>query len=145
MKHSSIYGAALIVGAVGMVVTMIFHPTGHDLLSQAEQIARRNELITVITHSLALASIPILIFGFSGLSRRLGWDSPPASAALIAMKDPVVIPYLELATSRTRSQVFADALWAMNSPEARAALERLAASKDPEVRALAQRTLAGGR
>ena len=84
MKHSSIYGAALIAGSVGMVVTMMFHPTGHDLLAQPDDIARRNEMITVATHSLALVSIPILLLGFQGLSRRLGGDSPLVAAALIA-------------------------------------------------------------
>ena len=84
MKHSSIYGVALIAGSLGGIVTMIFHPTGHDLLAQADQIARRNETITVASHSLALVSIPVLLFGFSGLSRRLGWDRPLTAAAFIA-------------------------------------------------------------
>lgn len=59
------------------------------------------------------------------------------------MKDPVAIPYLELATARTRSPQFVDALKAMGSPEAREALERLARSQDPHVRALAQKALTG--
>jgi hypothetical protein len=84
MKHSALYGGALIVGSVGGIVTMLFHPTGHDLLAQADQIARRNEAITVATHSLALASTPVLLFGFSGLSRRLDWEYPPTWAAFIA-------------------------------------------------------------
>ena len=83
MKHSSIYGIALIVGAVGGVVTMIFHPTSHDLIGPVDQIARRNEIITVATHGLALVSIPISLFGFLGLSRRLGLDRPLVSAALV--------------------------------------------------------------
>jgi hypothetical protein len=84
MKHSSIYGAALIVGSLGAVITMTFHPTGHDLLGQTDEIARRNEMITVAMHSLALFSSPLLLFGFFGFSRRLGLDSPLVSAALIA-------------------------------------------------------------
>jgi hypothetical protein len=84
MKHSSIYGAALIIGSLGATVTMIFHPTGHDLLGQPDEIARRNEMITVILHSLALFSSPLLLFGFFGFSRRLGLDNPLVSAALIA-------------------------------------------------------------
>jgi hypothetical protein len=56
-----------------------------------------------------------------------------------------VIPYLELATARTHSPKYLDALNAMKIPEARGALERLARSQDPEVRAMAQRTLARGR
>ncbi len=71
MKHSSIYGIALIVGAVGGVVTMMFHPTSRDLVGPIDQIARRNEIITVATHALALISIPISFFGFLGLSRLL--------------------------------------------------------------------------
>ncbi|HMF57789.1 MAG TPA: hypothetical protein VK619_15710 [Pyrinomonadaceae bacterium] len=84
MKRSSIYGIALIFGSLGMVVTMLFHPTGHDLLAQADQLARRNEMIAVVTHSLALASIPVLFFGFLGLSKRLGWDHALVPAALVA-------------------------------------------------------------
>lgn len=84
MKHSSIYGIALIVGAVGSVVTMIFHPTSHDLLAPVDQSARRNEIIAVATHTLALVSIPISLFGFLGLSRRLGLDRALVSAALLA-------------------------------------------------------------
>jgi hypothetical protein len=84
MKQSSIYGIALIVGSVGGIVTMIFHPTAHDLLTPVDQIARRNEMIAVATHSLALVSFPILVFGFLGLSRRLGLDRALVSAALVA-------------------------------------------------------------
>ena len=47
MKHKQIYGIALIIGTLGAVVTMIFHPTGHDLLDQPDEIVRRNELIAV--------------------------------------------------------------------------------------------------
>ena len=83
MKHSAIYGIALIVGSVGGVVTMIFHPTGHDLLAPVDQIARRNEMLAVAVHSLALASLPVTLFGFVGLSRRLGLDHAPVLAALI--------------------------------------------------------------
>lgn len=84
MGRSSIYGAALVAGAAGMVATMIFHPTGHELLAPAEEAARRNEAIAVATHSLALASTPALFFGFLGLSRRLGAERPLVSAALVS-------------------------------------------------------------
>lgn len=84
MKHSTIYGTALIIGALGMVITMIFHPTGSDLLHQNSEMARRGEMIAVATHSLALFSIPILFYGFWGLYRQIGKNSPLASAALVA-------------------------------------------------------------
>ncbi|MDT7605433.1 MAG: hypothetical protein QOF61_3430 [Acidobacteriota bacterium] len=83
MKRSQIYGVALICGALAGVVVMIFHPTGHDLLAQSDEVARRNEMITVAVHSLALAGTPVLIFGFFGLSRRLNFDRPLVSAAFI--------------------------------------------------------------
>jgi hypothetical protein len=66
-----------------------------------------------------------------------------AASALMAMRDPIAIPYLELATTRTRSPQFVEALKTMSHPGAREALERLAQSQDQEVRSLAQRALAG--
>jgi hypothetical protein len=72
-----------------------------------------------------------------------GNDARTAASALAAMRDPVAIPYLELATTRTRSPLFVDALKTMGSPEARGALERLARSPDQDVRSIAQRALAG--
>jgi len=72
-----------------------------------------------------------------------GSDARTAASALTAMTDPIAIPYLELATARTRSAQFVDALKARSSAGARAALERLAQSQDPDVRTLAQNALAG--
>ena len=83
MNHSSTYKAALIIGSLGAITTMIFHPNGSDLLGQPDEIARRNEMITIATHSLALFSSPLLFFGFLGFSRRLGFDHPLVSAAII--------------------------------------------------------------
>ena len=84
MKHSKIYGFALIMGTFSGVITMLFHPTGRDLLGQSAEIARRYELITIAVHSLAIVSLPIMFFGFTGFSRRLGLENQLVSAALIA-------------------------------------------------------------
>lgn len=84
MKDSKIYGIALIAGTLGAVITMFFHPTGRDLLGQPDDVARGNEFITIAAHSLGLVSLPIIFFGFTGLSRRLDSKSPLVSAALIA-------------------------------------------------------------
>ncbi len=84
MKHSRIYGIAFIVGALGMVITMIFHPTGSDLLHQNREMAQRGEMIAVATHSLALFCIPLLFYGFWGVYKKFGKDSPLASAALVS-------------------------------------------------------------
>jgi hypothetical protein len=84
MKRSSIYGVALVSGSLGAIITMIFHPTGHDLLGQPDEIARSNEMIAIAMHSLALFSAPLLFFGFLGFSRRLGLDHPLVSAAIVS-------------------------------------------------------------
>ena len=52
MQHSSIYGAALIVGSLGAMVTMLFHPTGHDLLAPVEQIARKLLQVVLMNNGL---------------------------------------------------------------------------------------------
>lgn len=84
MKHSSIYGIALLAGSLGAVITIFFHPVGADLLGQPDEIARRNEMITIATHSVALFSSPLLFLGFLGFSRRLGLDHPLVSAAIVS-------------------------------------------------------------
>src|SRR5262249_54102157 len=61
-----------------------------------------------------------------------GLDARAAASSLIHMTDPVAIPFLELAAARTRDQVYFDALAARRDPVARAALERLAQSPDPD-------------
>ena len=72
-----------------------------------------------------------------------GSDARTAASALSAMRDAIAVPYLELATTRTRSPQFVNALKSMNSPDARGALERLARSPDPDVSSLAQKALGG--
>jgi hypothetical protein len=83
MTNSKTYGVALIAGALGGMVTMMSHPTSRDLLGQIDQVARRNEILALATHRLALLSIPILTFGFLGLSRLLRLDRPIVLAAFV--------------------------------------------------------------
>ena len=90
VKRSTIHGLALIIGAMGGIITILLHPTGADLLAQADDVARRNELITVATHSIALASMPLLLFGFLELSRRIGWNYSPVQLAFVAYAFGVV-------------------------------------------------------
>lgn len=86
MKHSKIYGFALIIGTLGGIITMIFHPTGHDLLNQPDDIARRNELIAVAVHILAIISLPIVFFGLLGFCRRLDIENPLVSLGLVVYR-----------------------------------------------------------
>jgi hypothetical protein len=67
MRRDTLSGIALIVGAALFLLTMALHPTSGSL----EGLVREGR-IRVLSHSLGLASIPISLFGFMGLTRRLG-------------------------------------------------------------------------
>lgn len=74
-------GVALIAGMIGFIITMAFHPTGHDLGSpeHAASMMRLN----VAVHSLALVCIPILFLGALGLTQRLASPNRLALAGLV--------------------------------------------------------------
>jgi hypothetical protein len=74
-------GAALIAGMIGFIITMAFHPTGHDLVSP-ERAASMMQL-NVVVHSLALVCIPILFLGALGLTQRLASPNRLALAGLV--------------------------------------------------------------
>src|SRR5213082_2192888 len=82
MKTNSIYGLALIVGMVAGIVTMAFHPTGVDPRATEETVAHEMSILVAV-HTLALMSIPLLIFGFAGVTMRAGWHRPEALLAFI--------------------------------------------------------------
>src|SRR5438445_7343675 len=82
MKTKSIYGLALIVGMVAGIVTMAFHPTGFDPKATAETLAHEMSILVAV-HTLALMSIPLLVFGFAGVTMRAGWHRPEALLAFI--------------------------------------------------------------
>ena len=69
---------ALLVGSIAWIVTMALHPTGGSF----EKIVRISSVI-VGTHSLAIATIPLMLFGFWGLTARLGSDRGLPLLALI--------------------------------------------------------------
>jgi len=75
-------GLALIAGTAAMIVTMLFHPTGHDLFApgEFEAAARQN----VLAHALALGSLPLSFLGALGLTRRLTGAPSLALGALVA-------------------------------------------------------------
>jgi hypothetical protein len=72
-------GVALIAGSAGMIITMIFHPTGKVGPGGVESMVR----MLVGVHSLALASLPVLFVGAWGLSRRVASANRPAMTALV--------------------------------------------------------------
>jgi hypothetical protein len=67
MTDNRLSGLALIVGSVGMIITMVLHPSGHIAAAQMERTIR----MLIAVHSLALACLPIVFLGAWGLSRRL--------------------------------------------------------------------------
>lgn len=59
-------GASLITGAILIITTMVLHPTGGSM-HHIIQITN----IAIISHSIGVLSIPMLAFGFYGLSQCL--------------------------------------------------------------------------
>ena len=80
-KHLRLNGWALIAGSIGILITLILHPSERGLFdpTQVESVGRT----TIIVHSVALFSLPLLFMGGLGISRQIGWDCPVAVAALI--------------------------------------------------------------
>ncbi|HMC23713.1 MAG TPA: hypothetical protein VKL19_17790 [Thermoanaerobaculia bacterium] len=58
-------GISLGASALALLATMALHPTGHDVL-------RGGGGKAAVSHSLALISVPLALYGFLILTRRLG-------------------------------------------------------------------------
>jgi hypothetical protein len=71
MTDNRASGMALIAGSAALIITMAFHPTGHQMINpdQFAAVAR----LSIIVHSLALVSMVVLFLGACGLWR---WLSP---------------------------------------------------------------------
>src|SRR5215212_4807850 len=72
MKPSTMSGLALIFGTMAQVLTMSFHPTHVEGFEPVALARQMQALVSV--HVLGLLSVPVLVFGFVGLTRRLGWN-----------------------------------------------------------------------
>ena len=59
-------GISLLMGVFLMFATMVLHPSGGDL-----EYILEIKVIAIVSHSLAILSIPFTAFGFWGISRRL--------------------------------------------------------------------------
>ena len=71
MTDHRLAGIALIAGQLGLILTLALHPSGK--ITPAEVDAMVRKLIAV--HSIALASLPLMILGALGLARAL-WPAP---------------------------------------------------------------------
>ncbi|MEQ9405795.1 MAG: hypothetical protein RIM99_19545 [Cyclobacteriaceae bacterium] len=63
-------GTSLIIGSILMIITMVLHPVGGDFQHLLSIVT-----IAVISHSIAVLSIPFVAYGFWGITSRL--DSEP--------------------------------------------------------------------
>jgi hypothetical protein len=77
-SDSKIHGFALVLGSIAMVGMMAFHPTGRDLYS--DHFASGMKWV----HLVALTNAWLLLFGFVGLSRWLGFVRADVIAAACA-------------------------------------------------------------
>jgi hypothetical protein len=74
-------GIALIGGTVLGMITMAFHPTGHDLFRPGE--FEHGAFLVRSTHTLAIASAPITFLGALALTWRLASPGRWAVAAVV--------------------------------------------------------------
>jgi len=75
MRRETLGGTALILGALSGLVTMALHPTGHEVAGG--QGAR-----SIAVHGLALAGVPLGVYGAFVLTRRLAAREVLAELAL---------------------------------------------------------------
>jgi hypothetical protein len=72
--------AALILGTVAMIAIMLLHPVSHGAVSAPEATAMMR--MGLIVHAAAIATAPLLTFGFFAFTRNIGLDTPLATLAL---------------------------------------------------------------
>ncbi|MBO3699624.1 hypothetical protein [Roseivirga sp. E12] len=63
-------GISLIIGSVLGIITMVLHPVGGNI----DHLINISPMI-ITSHVIALFSVPFLLFGFWGLSGRIGFDN----------------------------------------------------------------------
>lgn len=63
-------GIALIAGSLLLMVTMLLHPAGGNI-----QYLQNTVSIIIVSHSIALLTIPFIFVGFWGLTKKLGTDN----------------------------------------------------------------------
>lgn len=74
-------GLALIAGMAGTIVTMAFHPSGHDLMLPGK--FQSQALLNIAVHSLALFCLPVVFLGCLALTRRLWAPDRYSMVALV--------------------------------------------------------------
>lgn len=113
-------GLALIAGALGMLVTMRIHPSGHELFvpGQFEPAAR----LALGSHALALTTLPLSFLGALALARRLDGPDRLGLVGLVLHGFALVAGMIAAAVSGFVAPEAARALLAAG-PDARAVWE----------------------
>ena len=79
MTDNRLSGLALIVGSIGVIITMSLHPTGHIAAMDMESMIRK----LIMVHALGLACLPVLFLGAWGLCRQLAAQARLAAIGLV--------------------------------------------------------------
>jgi hypothetical protein len=85
-------GISLIIGAILVIITMVLHPVGGGIKHLLEI-----STILIATHALAIISLPFLLYGFWGLSDRLGITNSISLVALITISMGIIAGMLAAA------------------------------------------------
>lgn len=75
MQRDRLSGGALILGALGGVSTMAFHPSGGEIMAAGDGAAHLAR-VALVAHALGIASLPVSLVGAIGLSRRVAMGRP---------------------------------------------------------------------
>ena len=81
MTDNRVSGLALIAGSAALIITMAFHPYGHEMASPERFAAVAR--VSIIVHSLALGCMVILFLGACGLWQRLSASRCLSLAGLV--------------------------------------------------------------
>ena len=87
-------GVALIVFTILILFTMVFHPTGGNFQHLLMIIP-----MLLITHSIAILSLPFAALGFWGLTKRIGFDNLFAVSAFAMSLVALVAALLAASTN----------------------------------------------
>ncbi|MEQ1866291.1 MAG: hypothetical protein ABL996_16760 [Micropepsaceae bacterium] len=77
MKLESAGAVALISGTLAMILVMAHHPSGVPHGPDAVGVMR----LGLIVHAVAIATVPLMTFGFFALTRSIGFANPIATLA----------------------------------------------------------------
>lgn len=81
MTTSSRAAAALVLGSLAGLATMLMHPTGHDVINNAATNA--SNALNAVAHSIAILAQPLLLLGTLALTARLAGQRDLAVSAYV--------------------------------------------------------------